>query len=156
LLHVEPGTQAVEFGIGSGTSTALIARRMRVTGFDSGRGLPADWRPGYPKGSFAFIPPVLVNTRIVIGWFEHTLPTFDFGTVQPLGLVHIDCDLYSSTVTVLEYVMPPVGPGCFLVFDEFHGYDDGPGARAEDHEQKAFREYAAQHPELSWRVLGHG
>jgi len=152
LLQVAPDVQAVEFGVGSGASTAVIARRMPVTGFDSGQGLPEDWREGYLKGSLAFPIPCIPNARIVAGWFEDTLPVFDFRTVQPLGLVSIDCDVYSSTVTVLKYVMPHVKPGCFLVFDEYH---DWPGWET-DGECRAWHEYVDEHPELSWRVLGHG
>ena len=152
LLHVAPDVQAVEFGVGSGTSTALMARRMPVTGFDCFSGLPEDWREGFPKGSLACMPPMIRNTRLVVGLFEDTLPTFDFHTVAPLGLVHIDCDLYSSTRTALEYVMPHAKPGCFLVFDEFHNW---PGWEL-DGECRAWHEYVDVHPELSWRVLGHG
>jgi hypothetical protein len=70
---------------------------------------------------------------IVPGWFEDTVPHFPF---PRLGLVHIDCDLYSSTVTALEGVSPYVAPDTILVFDEYHSY---PGA--EMHEEKAFTEW---------------
>lgn len=143
-------TSAVEFGVGAGGSTRLIARYMPVTGFDSERGLPEAWREGYPKGSLTFTAPVIRNFTLVSGWFADTLPGFDWDTVMPLGLVHFDADLYSSTATALEHVMPHVGPGCVIVFDEYHGY-----VGCQLHEMLAFKEYAGAH-DISWDVIGHG
>ena len=149
--YVRSDAQAVEFGVGSGTSTALIARYLSVTGFDSFTGLPEDWRDGYPKGSLAFRPPAIARTHLVVGLFADTLPSFDFATVCPLGLVHFDADLYSSTATALAYVGPYLRRGCVLVFDEWHGYEG-----AENHEQRAWREYVSRNPRLDWDVIGHG
>lgn len=132
---------AVEFGVYSGYSLAIIAAHMPVVGFDSFEGLPEDWRPGFPKGMFGdtqdtpWKPPY--NSMLVRGWFEDTVPTFPF---PDLSLVHIDCDLYSSTVTALDAVTPFVDVGTILVFDEFHSY---PGAA--EHEEKAFWEWKMKH-----------
>lgn len=138
VLARNPEGWAVEFGVFSGYSTGLIAKQMPVIGFDSFEGLPEDWRPGFPKGKFAsgtlrHLPHYPMNMTLVKGWFEDTVPTFPF---PKLGLVHIDCDLYSSTVTALEGVLSAIGPGTYVVFDEFHGY---PGA--EHHEAKAWQEF---------------
>ena len=151
LRHVltrRPSGFALEFGVGIGDSLRVIAEKMRVVGFDSFQGLPEDWRPGYPKGSLACAPPIVANSRLVIGLFAETLPRFRFETVEPIGLVHIDCDLYSSAATVLQYVGPHLRPGCFVVFDEWHGYDG-----CEGHEQRAWREYADRSA-LTWNVVG--
>lgn len=140
-----PDGWAVEFGVYSGYSLAIIAEHMPVIGFDSFEGLPEDWREGFPKGAFDLtgeaalgmdlLPPA--HAMIVPGWFADTAPTFPF---PPLGLVHIDCDLYSSTVTALEAVTPYVDANTILVFDEYHSY---PGA--EDHEERAFIEWVVKH-----------
>lgn len=137
----DPEGWAVEFGVYSGYSLGIIANRMPVIGFDSFEGLPEDWREGFPKGTFALwssnapgvqlLPPA--NAIIVAGWFEDTCPTFPFPS---LDLVHIDCDLYSSTVTALDAITGAVDVGTLMVFDEFHSY---PGA--EEHEAKAFSEW---------------
>lgn len=132
---------AVEFGVFSGESLGLISKHMPVIGFDSFQGLPEDWRPEFPKGAFAIpegptVADILKtgpNRMVVSGWFEDTVPGFPF---PKLDLVHIDCDLYSSTVTSLEGVTPYVGPGTYVVFDEYHGY-----AGCEDHEEKAWTEW---------------
>lgn len=151
LTNYRPKGYAMEFGVGSGMSTRMIAQWMPVIGFDSFEGLPEDWRPGFPKGTFACEPPVIPDTRIVKGLFENTLPWFRWGEEnwRPLALVHIDCDLYSSTQTVLKYVGPHLKKGCFIVFDEFHGYEG-----AEMHEQRAWREFAAD-TRIQWDVIGH-
>ena len=150
VLGLRPSGTALEFGVGQGQTLNMIARRMPVIGFDSFQGLPEKWREGFDKGMFACEPPEVRNATIVPGLFEDTLPDFDFP--DRVGLVHIDCDLYSSTKTVLEHLEPHLRPGCILVFDEWHGF---PGASEEAHEQKAFREFASR-TGLTWTVLGHG
>lgn len=149
LTLAQPGT-ALEFGVGAGHSLRIIAAAMPVIGFDSFTGLPEDWRPGFPKGTFAHPPPIVTNSRLVVGAFADTLPTFDFAAAEPITLVHFDADLYSSTLTALNYVGPHLKPDAIVVFDEFHSY---PGWR--DHEARAWREHTAAHPELGWEVLGH-
>ena len=140
---------AVEFGVGSGTSTRLLANRMPVIGFDSGKGLPEDWRPEYPRRSLQFDIPVVENATIVPGWFADTLPEFDFGPYH-IGLVHFDADLFSSTWTALAHIGPYLKPGCILVFDEWFGYDG-----AEEHEQRAWRGFVDV-TGVDWEVIGRG
>lgn len=148
-LAFKPRGTALEFGVGCGDSLRLIAAHMPVVGFDSFEGLPEDWREGYPKGMFAQPhPPVVENATIVEGLFQDTLPTFEFQHLD-IGLLHLDADLYSSTKTVLEHVGPHLQSGCYIVFDEWHGYDS-----AEDHEQRAWREYADA-TGVQWTVTGH-
>ena len=142
LTEYKPKGWAAEFGVYSGTSLEIISERMPVIGFDSFEGLPEDWRPGFPKGKFTtggaprgmLIP---MHSMVVPGWFEDTVPTFPF---PPLGLVHIDCDIYRSTVTALEGVRQSIGVGTFVVFDEYHGY---PGH--EEHEMKAWLEFCTDY-----------
>lgn len=137
---------AAEFGVASGYSLGVIAEHMPVIGFDSFKGLPEDWRPGFPKGKFATrlsrpqfdIP---ANSMIVPGMFEESLPRLlRAGNLPKLGLVHIDCDLYSSSVVALNGVADFIGAGSYVIFDEFQGY---PGC--EDHEMKAWTEFCESH-----------
>lgn len=139
------GGWAAEFGVYTGYSLGIIADKMPVIGFDSFEGLPEDWREGFPKGKFGrgdkpslglnLLPPA--NAMIVPGWFEDTVPTFPF---PQLDLVHIDCDLYSSTVTALAGITPYVDVSTVIVLDEYQNY---PGA--EQHEQRAFQQWCAEH-----------
>lgn len=149
VVSLNPQGTAVEFGVGSGTSTHIMADHMPVVGFDSGRGLPEAWRPEFPQYSLAFGIPKVENATIVEGWFDDTLPGFDFESLGFIGLVHFDADLYSSTATALKYIGPHLRPGCYLVFDEWRGY---PGC--EQHEQKAWREFA-EDTGIRWSVVGH-
>ncbi|MDQ6524322.1 class I SAM-dependent methyltransferase [Nocardioides sp. LHD-245] len=136
----EPGL-ALEFGVSTGRTLQAIAAAMpagsRVLGFDSFQGLPENWREGFPAGMFRASPPEIPGTELVIGLYADTLPSWEPDEVDPaIALVHIDCDLYSSTKTVLEHVGLHLEPGCLIVFDEFHSY---PGA--ERHEAKAWAEW---------------
>lgn len=144
-----PEGVAVECGVYTGTSIRLIAQLGRPTfGFDSFQGLPEVWDRAdgaYEKGFFAVteLPSVPDNVTLVPGWFEDTLPRWT--PPGPIALLHVDCDLYSSTKTVLEALVPHCTDGAVVVFDELFNY---PGY--EDHELKALVEYLAAHPE--WRL----
>jgi hypothetical protein len=149
ILALKPSGTAVEFGVGAGDSARLIAKEMPLVGFDSAQGLPENWRPKYPRGSLAFPMPDIDNATMVEGWFEDTLPRFDFAAQGYIGLVHFDADLYSSTDMALKCIGPYLRPGCYVVFDEWMGY-----LGCEDHEQRAWREFAARSG-IGWTVVGH-
>lgn len=140
---------ALEFGVATGQTLKIIAERMAVTGFDSFEGLPEYWRKGFEKGMFAQAVPDVPEAEIVVGLFEDTLSDWINNNpekVRNLGLVHIDCDLYSSTKTILNELGGYLTPGVIVIFDEYHGY---PGW--ENHEYKAWKEAGIEHI-----ILGHG
>jgi Macrocin-O-methyltransferase (TylF) len=133
----------MEFGVFRGDSLREIARRVKqdVHGFDSFEGLPEDWTYFQKQGRFSldgqvpnFSEP---NVRVRRGWFDQTLPGFLAEHAGPARFVHIDCDLYTSTRTVLEMLAPRIVSGSVLLFDEYLNY---PGWR--EHEYKAFQEFA--------------
>lgn len=64
-------------------------------------------------------------------------------------VLHIDCDLYSSTRTVLRLLKDRIKPGCVIVFDEYFNY---PGW--EDKEFKAFREFISE-TRLAYEYVGY-
>jgi hypothetical protein len=150
-LIAAPGT-ALEFGVADGYTLRRIVAGMpsdsRIVGFDSFEGLPEHWREGFGVGMFATTAPSVPGAELVVGLFDATLPVW--AVPDDVVLVHIDCDLYSSTRTVLDHVGPHLKPGCMVVFDEYHGY---PGAEA--HEEKAWREYA-DGAGIAWAVLASG
>lgn len=149
-LSLNPSGWALEFGVGGGGTLRLIAAQMPVLAFDSFNGLPENWRPGFERGMFAQPRiPQIENATICVGLFDDTLPGFDWP--DSIGLLHVDCDLYSSTVTILEHAGHLLQPGTLIVFDEMFGYDG-----AEDHEERAWNEWLAVHPEVTYEVLGHG
>ncbi|MCZ2859584.1 class I SAM-dependent methyltransferase [Blastococcus sp. VKM Ac-2987] len=140
-LAIAPqGGLALEFGVFEGRSLEVIAERrarQRVYGFDSFVGLPEDYRPHVRTGAFAVgaLPDVL-GAELVVGWFEDTLPGFLAAHPGPVDFVHVDGDLYSSAVTVLDLVGPRLAAGSVLVFDEFFNF---PGW--EEHEFRAWQEW---------------
>lgn len=129
-----------EFGVFKGHTLKLIADTAPnhpVHGFDSFDGLPSDWRPGFSKGVFRTPVPKFKNKNISlhVGLFEQTLPAFMNSLKGPILLAHIDCDIYSSTRCVLDYIAPALDKDAILVFDEYFNY---PGW--EQHEHRALLE----------------
>lgn len=136
------GGLALEFGVGSGRTLRDIADARgdgRVWGFDSFQGLPEAWRKGFPAGHFATSIPEVPGAEILVGWFDETLPKFLVENVEPVDFVHVDCDLYSSTVTVLTLLENRLRAGTVLLFDEYFDY---PGWQ--EHEHKAWMEFVAR------------
>ncbi|MFI9008792.1 class I SAM-dependent methyltransferase [Actinosynnema sp. NPDC053489] len=137
---VEAEGMALEFGVYTGGTLKLIATAFDgrgVYGFDSFEGLPEDWRNGFPAGLFGMDGlPDVDGAELVVGWFDDTLPGFLAEHPGPVSFLHVDCDLYSSTKTVLDLVGPRLVPGSVIVFDEYFNY---PGWQ--EHEHKAWREH---------------
>lgn len=127
-----PDGLVVECGVYTGTSINKIGSALpdrKVYGFDSFEGLPESWgRPDmqFDKGAFSTqqkLPPVPDNVLLYKGWFEDTLPAFAM-TLQreQIAMLHVDCDLYSSTKCVFDTLGHALAPGCVIVFDELFNY----------------------------------
>jgi len=58
--------------------------------------------------------------------------------------VWIDCDLYSSTRTVLDFITPYLQYGTLLLFDDWFAFLADPNAG----QQRAFREWLEKNPQL--------
>lgn len=134
----------LEFGTGSGTTTRMLceARQKKpVYSFDWFQGLPDAWGDRFQKGAFKFDPPLDLpsNAHIISGLFEESLGPFLREHPEPADLVHVDCDIYSSTKSVLSQLSERLVPGTVIVFDELLYY---PGR--ENHEVKAFYEWLCE------------
>jgi hypothetical protein len=131
-----------EFGVYKGESLNMIARHFapnKVFGFDTFTGLPEFWCYEYPEGAFDTSGEELnfePNCVLYKGLFDDTLPKFLQDVQGTASLIHIDCDLYSSTVSVLRHLAPRICVGTVLVFDEYFNYSGW-----QNHEHKAFREF---------------
>lgn len=117
----------VEFGVATARTLNHFARLMphkTIHGFDSFKGLPEDWTHRMRKGFFARnnIPAVRKNCELWIGWFNDTLPGFVELHKEPIALLHMDCDLYSSAAFVLDALNRQIVPGTVIVFDEYMNY----------------------------------
>ena len=133
-----------EFGVASGRTLAQISAGVggaKVYGFDGFKGLPEAWKFGRGEGAFARtdLPPVPANAELVIGWFKDTLPGFVAQHQEPLSFLHVDCDLYSSTMDILDNLGTYIAPGTVIVFNEYYNY---PGWK--NHEWKAWQEFVAK------------
>lgn len=118
----------LEFGTASGASLRAWLRLnphpdSRFFSFDSFEGLPEAFR-GLATGTFSTDgEPPQVNDprcRFVKGLFQDSLPGFlvDYRP-GPRRVIHLDADLYSSTLYVLFALAPRLRPGDLLLFDEF-------------------------------------
>jgi hypothetical protein len=144
----------LEFGVEKGASLRHLAglTQRPVHGFDSFEGLPGDWSgTKEAKGAFSLrgkLPRVPANARLHVGWFDQTLPEFLRQDAQACALIHVDCDIYASTVSIFAALNGRIGPGTVIVFDEYFNY---PGWR--QHEYKAFQEFIAS-TGLKYRYIG--
>ncbi|MFM7011316.1 MAG: class I SAM-dependent methyltransferase [Betaproteobacteria bacterium] len=142
--NVRPQDLVLEFGVFSGRTINALAESLphhALWGFDSFEGLPETWRSDFSQGTFKVdaLPTVRENVNLMKGLFDKTLPAFLEKTPGEVGFVHIDCDLYSSTKTVLGLLKDRLRDEALLVFDEYFNY---PGW--EQHEYKAFSEFIDQ------------
>ncbi len=132
----------LEFGVGRGKSMRWIAPLVDgpVHGFDSFEGIQEHWN-GNPIGSFAQKkrPKVPDNVLFHIGYFDATLPGFLETYEAPVAFLHVDCDLYSSTVTIFDALGPRLQPGAIVLFDEYFNFH-----RWQQHEFRAFQEFVGQ------------
>lgn len=143
----------LEFGVFEGESINYISKKIypkMIYGFDSFEGLPENWRPGFDKGTFRLenLPKTEKNTSLVKGWFNETLPKFLEENNNNCAFIHIDCDLYSSTVTVLNLLKGKIVKGTIIVFDEFYNYPNW-----EHGEFKALSEFAESN-KISFDLIG--
>ena len=146
-----------EFGVYKGDSINRLARlkpRQTFYGFDSFEGLPEAWTLGARTGAFSLggrLPAVRDNVVLVKGFFADTLEKFlaEHGA-RAVAFVHVDCDLYSATKTVLDRLAPLLVEGTVIVFDEYFNY---PGWQ--QGEFKAFAEFIDSHERLSYDYIGY-
>jgi Macrocin-O-methyltransferase (TylF) len=119
----------LEFGVFEGASIRfwLAANQnpgSRFIGFDSFEGLPEDWHSDKRKGAFSTggKTPQIADPRVsfVAGWFQKSMRGF-MASFHPQGqlVIHIDCDLYSSTLYCLTTLDWIVSSGTLIVLDDF-------------------------------------
>jgi hypothetical protein len=150
----------MEFGVSSGSTFRIIAEgtTKKVYGFDCWEGLPEEWlnsegNPRHAKGDFKSDRPTNLpeNCILIDGLFEDSIPTFIETHKEPIALIHIDCDLYSSTKTIFDNFKDQFQSGTIIIFDELIDYDGW-----ELHEYKAFNEFLDE-TGYKWECLGrHG
>ncbi len=158
----------LEFGVFNGNSMGSMylagkeigLNSMRFFGFDAFQGLP----PGSEKGdsgafqggfytcSFEQTQQCLRRRNVdpndiiwVNGWYNETLneATVEKYGIKKIGLVFIDCDTYSSSKAVLDFLKPLITEPAIFCFDDWKLYDlDVKG----EGEYRSFNEFLENNP----------
>lgn len=144
----------LEFGVYSGDSIAWWVNRMddpdsRFIGFDTFTGLPEKWDGDTPLGTFSTGGrlPRIDDPRCSFqaGLFQETIARFLAGFTPKGRLVlHLDADLYSSTLCALTSLASLLQPDDLLFFDEFAN---------PAHEFRAFDDFAKSF-QLQFKLIG--
>lgn len=163
ILDQNISYSVIEFGVAQGNGFQVmlhcrdvclrkfrLSNRLLALGFDSFEGMPAPregddaliWRAGDLPGDMKILQQYLASRftdfRLVKGCFnESLLLERGFLREHPPVFVSIDCDYYSSTMDVLDCLLPDIAPnGCLFYFDDVgvNFYSDRTG------ELKAIRE----------------
>jgi hypothetical protein len=163
-----------EFGVLNGESieeSYFILRDIvnKYVGFDSFKGLSTltqedqkalSFQPSFYEGNYSSVGYGIVFNRIISsglpsdklmlveGFFEDTLtPELQSTLLQEPGsasVVHLDVDLFSSTIAALEFIYPLLQTGTWLLCDDYWTYRGASGCGT----QKALREFLAKHPDI--------
>jgi len=119
----------LEFGVAAGRSfiwweSNISNPKATFHGFDTFTGLPEDWGH-FKKGDMTSNnkKPEIDGTRHrwYQGLFQVTLPRFlnDYDGLRR-KIIHLDADLFSSTLFVLTSISPYLKSGDIIMFDEFN------------------------------------
>jgi O-methyltransferase len=166
------GGDYVEFGCAAGATFRLAHRYARradhpacLWAFDSFQGLPAsndprDTHPMWRMGNFsASLEHFLENCRmwgikrdefeIVQGFYSDTLSPRSMNYERlphNIAIAYIDCDMYSSTKLVLDFLAPRLKHGMILAFDDYFYYS----STAIAGERLAFLEFRQSLPHFNF------
>jgi len=139
----------------------LRINHMHHWGFDSFAGLPAFspregeiWKEGQFSCSEREFRSILSANRIhpneytlVAGFYDQSLnlALHTRMTGRKAAIVYIDCDLYESTVPVLDFIKTYLQNGTVICFDDYYCYAASP----DQGEQLAISEFLAKHSDIS-------
>jgi hypothetical protein len=76
------------------------------------------------------------------------LPGFIKENNKPVAFMHIDCDLYSSTMDIFDALAPNICPGTVIFFDEYFNYTEW-----KENEYKAFQEFCEKYS-VKYKYMG--
>jgi len=118
-----------EFGVCGGSSFQwwldnTVNKDSKYYGFDTFEGLPEDWGT-YKKGEMNSKVPTVDDQRALFikGLFQESVPPFLKETTideSKRTILHLDADLFSSTLFTLTTMAPYLKKGDILMFDEFN------------------------------------
>ena len=161
----------LEFGVNRGdsfVSAYYFAQRSGLTSmnfyaFDSFQGLPeikgidGEGFAHFREGTFAcdmeeFRRIIsrkgvdLNRATLVPGWYDKVLNEETKGKLplKAAAVVWVDCDLYESTVPVLDFITDYLQNGTILIFDDWFSFRGDPNRG----ERKAFTEWLNKNPSI--------
>jgi O-methyltransferase len=160
-----------EFGVWTGRTFVeawRVGHRLgdrRYFAYDSFEGLPdaggidgdGRFKPGefsHSRRAFearlrrARVP--AADVHIVEGFYDESLARPEEIPLEKVAIAWVDCDLYASTVPVLDYLTDRLSHGAILLFDDWFCFKGNP----EKGEQRACREWLERNPDFSlvpWR-----
>ena len=117
--------------------------------FDSFEGMPEPkgidrqkiWRKGMNFTSVEEFKRItkkdLYRVEVVKGFYSDTLKTYKFSKKNKIALAYIDCDYYSSTIEVLNFLSDKISHGTLIAFDDWNCYYGDPRRG----QRKAFSEF---------------
>lgn len=150
----------LEFGVHKGESLLEFYKLYKnyginrdFFGFDSFVGLPEeknDLNSPWKTGKFScngYINPDLLNKsdiNIIDGWFDQTLndSLLEKFNNKKIGILHMDCDIYTSTVEVWEFVLKHdlLCDGSIIIYDDWGSYLMNNKNEYENGQSKAHRD----------------
>jgi O-methyltransferase len=158
----------LEFGCHGGVTFGLAHKYKHIAklsfklyGFDSFKGLPKpqgiDVHSQWKEGGFAMSMSKFKNMLkemgideteyvLVPGFYDESLksnPPSKIG-FKNAAFVYIDCDLYESTVPVLNYILPVLQTGSVVAFDDFYCFNGDPDRGG----QLALKEFLLRNPDI--------
>lgn len=150
----------LEFGVHKGESLLEFYKLYKnygvnrdFFGFDSFVGLPEeknDLNSPWKTGKFSCngnINPDLLNksgVNIIDGWFNQTLndSLLEKFNNKKIGILHMDCDIYTSTIEVWEFVLKHdlLCDGSIIIYDDWGSYLMNNKNEYENGQSKAHRD----------------
>lgn len=165
----------LEFGVFNGASMSSMYKSakqlefntMRFFGFDAFEGLPEGaeheddgvWQKGFYACSYEKMRECMQRKDInpdeivwVKGWYNETLnkETADKYNLKNPGIVFIDCDTYSSSKSVLDFLAPLINQPAIICLDDWKLNDldiKGMG------EYKSFNEFIDSNPNFKIKEI---
>ena len=89
----------------------------------------------------------LATQNVIKGFYSQSLTEGLSNELPKIGVLHIDVDLYSSTVEVLDFSKDLLVNGSVILFDDYYCYSPNPPAG----ELRALEEFLERNP--SYRVI---
>jgi len=119
------------------------------------KSLPEDEHPVWVQGTMAIASDEFQKIcresnipdsdyHVVAGYYDQTLSN-PYCTSLPTNIcmAYIDCDMYSSTRTVLEFLMPRLKHGMIIAFDDYYCWS----STEVSGERKACADFFKDHPD---------